>query len=190
MENSILDMKKLFLIILVFSTTTTTLSAQNQQKIEVSLMIPPLFTSTLNLGIEYIPTKHFGTFINIGQQISSAPDFTTDLLSNSDFYTLVQGRFYVLPKFGGDRCYIAPYGLYEYDKYDDEFGIRTKENRGILGGIIGYKYAYKSGLFLDLSLGLGKVFGGSRKVDNFIVEYDIDELDYHTPIMLSLGFRF
>ena len=188
-----LPMKNILPLILISFLTINTLLSQElkKQSLELKMRIPEFAGSTLNIGLEYLPSKRFGAEINTGIQISSALNIEQGLISDTDFYTLLQSRFYPFPRHGGDRFYIGAYGLYEYDKVDVSFNQETVRHIGIIGGVIGYKWM-KGGFLIDFGIGtgFGRMFTKQVYGNGISVVFQKDLLKFYSLAYLSVGYRF
>lgn len=156
------------------------------------MRLPEVFSSTPNIGVEYIANKHFGIGINAGFHISSENNISQGIISDNDFYTLMQGRIYPFPRRGGDGLYIGLYGLYEYDKnipFDNQI---EKISSVTFGGILGYKFIYKSNWIVDLGFGtgFGRRFINTENSDGVIVSNQREKFNFPLLAYLSGGYRF
>ena len=186
-------MKNILPLIIICLLTTNTLLSQElkEQSLELKMRIPEFAGSTLNIGLEYLPSKRFGAEINTGIQISSDPNIEQGLISDTDFYTLLQSRFYPFPRHGGDRLYIGAYGLYEYDRIDVSFNQKTVKNIGVIGGMVGYKWM-KGGFLIDFGIGtgFGRIFTKQVYSNGIPVAFKSDLLEFYSLAYLGVGYRF
>lgn len=180
-----------FIVTCFFATTILLGQETTQQHLELKVKIPDLL-STFNFTLEYVPNKHFGAEISAGIRTADSYIFSFDSDGReTDFFTLLVGKFYVIPRHDADRLYIGTYGLYEYDKNVVSFDQETFENRILIGGLVGYKFLMYQRLILDFIVGTG--FGRQltkSQITTGIIEVAQESLNFHTLVTFNLGFRF
>lgn len=184
-------MKQIFICVAIFFLNTIILCGQ-EEKLEVRVRLPDL-VNALNFGLEYNPTARFGTELNIGVRVADSYVFSylEDNGRETDFYTIIKGKFYLWPRHHADRIYFGVYGLYEHWKNENLAYRETLENRLVLGGLMGYKFVLMQDFVFDFALGTG--FGKQLTTSQATTGAPVvskELLKSYFLASFNLGFRF
>lgn len=191
-------MKNIFSLVVISFLAMSTLLGQKMDKsnLELRVRVPDLVVAP-NIGLEYLANKRFGVELNTG--IRTGDSYIFSHFDNdggeTDFYTIIAGKFYLKPRHGTDRLYIGTYGLYEYDKMVVLYEQETLENRIIVGGLSGYKFLLAKRFSIDFTVGTGfgtqltktETFTGTNTSDIVVNQ---TALNFYMLGSLNLGFRF
>jgi len=199
-------MKKLFITCLLLASMSSAIISQ-AQKIEIriepvglvfrSIGIPVEFLITDNISIE---ARSFFAFRN--EKASAGPFIRKDKFRSFSFTAIP--KFYIIPKMGNDRLYVAPYLKFlnhsartEFSSTNitpaDSYGFRSTSLK--VGAVLGYKVVWKDKNVIDINAGLGLPihrtskqdgqYGYATEIADFLEWAGVDALS-----IISFGYRF
>lgn len=183
-------MRKLILVTVIMILGATSASIA-QQQFDVRVSPLALITGDFKAGVELIKGNHLGIELNAGY-LTGTELFNFDSYDEQGFEVGLMAKYYFKPKSKADGYYGSLYGEYVKKNFSQENQNAFSNTRMNVGFMLGKKWLFDSGFFVEGGLGLGRsIYNENTLSEGSNTDLStVNLIGLQIPGRIAVGIRF